>query len=439
MPVRTFEADPSNYAGSVAALRPGDLLRLAPGDYLSGLQLRGLEGAPGSCITIEGPTVGVARFVGRDCCNTVSLGDSAYLVIRGLELDGDGRLGDAVKAESTASYAHHVTLEDLYIHGHGANQQVVGINTKCPAWNWVIRRTTIAGAGTGIYLGDSTGDDEFSAGLIEHNLIRDTAGYNLQIKHQNGRATALGAPASARTVVRHNVFSKAQNGSSGGAARPNVLVGHWPLAGPGADDEYLIYGNFFHQNPNEGLFQGEGNIAFYRNLLVNDFGAAVNIQPHNDVPRAIRLVGNTVVAAGTGLRIAGADPGSVQRQVGNAVFASPALTGGVQSGNVTDVRANAALHLENPFGDVAGADRLDLFPRAGALPGGADGVGELDGRPGGFADFDGLPARGERVGAYDGGGSGPAWRLSLERKTLAVLFVDGFESGDLSAWSAVIE
>ncbi|MEO1084745.1 MAG: hypothetical protein AAFY88_10935, partial [Acidobacteriota bacterium] len=399
VPARILQGDPSTYGALVAALQPGDLLRLASGDYLSGLNLRNLEGAPGACITIEGPTTGVARFVGRDCCNTVSLGDSAYLVVRRLELDGDGRFGDAVKAESTASYAHHITLEDLHIHGHDVNQQVVGINTKCPAWNWVIRRTRIESAGTGIYLGDSNGEDEFSAGLIEHNLIRDTVGYNLQIKHQNGRATALGAPAAARTVVRHNVFSKAQNGSAGGAARPNMLVGHWPLSGPGADDEYLIYGNFFHQNPNEGLFQGEGNIAFYRNLLVNDFGGAVNIQPHNDVPKAIRLVGNTVVAAGTGLRIAGADPGSVQRQVANAVFASPAVTGGVQVGNVSDTRANAPLHLENPFGDVAGVDRLSLFPRAVALAGGTDGVGELDGRPGGFADFDGLPAQGGRVGA----------------------------------------
>ncbi|MEM1181004.1 MAG: hypothetical protein AAGM22_21870 [Acidobacteriota bacterium] len=438
VPLRVLEADPSTYLALLGSLQPGDVLRLAPGDYLDGLNLRGIEGLPGACITVEGPPTGVARFPGRNCCNTVSLGDSAYLVIRRLELEGAGGLGDAVKAESTASYAHHITLEDLYIYGHDVNQQIVGINSKCPAWNWVIRRNTIEDTGTGIYLGDSNGEDEFSAGLIEHNLIRDTIGYNLQIKHQNGRATDLGAPAQAYTVIRHNVFSKAQNGSSGAAARPNVLVGHWPLAGAGASDEYLIYGNFFHQNPTEGLFQGEGNIAFYRNVLVNDAGDAVNIQPHNDVPKSIRVVGNTVVASDTGLRIAGADAGFEQRQVANAVFAATALVGGVQVANVSDSRANADLYLENPFGALAGADRLSVFPRPGALVGGVDGAVELAGLPGGDLDFDALPARGERTGAYDGGAASPGWALALERKALSSLFVDGFESGDLSAWSDIV-
>ena len=435
---RTLDANPTTYLGQLATLQPGDRLRLAAGDYLSGLNLRGIEGAPGACIVIEGPDEGVARFLGRDCCNTVSLGDSSYLVVRGLELDGQGRLGDGVKAESTAAYAHHITLEDLYIHGHGADQQIVGINTKCPAWNWLIRRNVIEGAGTGIYLGDSNGEDEFSEGLIEHNLIVDTIGYSMQIKHQNGRATALGAPANAQTVIRHNVFSKAQNGSTGGSARPNVLVGHWPLSGAGADDLYLIYGNFFHQNPNEGLFQGEGNIAFYRNLLVNDFGDAVNIQPHNDVPKSIRLVGNTVVAAGTGLRVAGADAGFEQRLVGNASFAALPLSGGIQTANVSDSRANAGSYLNRPFGDLSGPDRLDLFPLGGTLGGGASGQGELDGLDGGGLDFDGLPALGNSAGAYDGGAAGAAWLPALEIKPQTLLFADGFESGNTAAWASSV-
>ena len=33
----------------------------------------------------------------------------------------------------------------------------------------------------------------------------------------------------------------------------------------------LIHGNFFHQNPTEALFQAEGNVIFYSNLLLNDF------------------------------------------------------------------------------------------------------------------------------------------------------------------------
>ena len=93
-----------------------------------------------------------------------------------------------MKSERQARYAHHITLENLLIRGHGNNQQTVGISTKCPAWNWVIRGNTIIGAGTGMYLGDSDGSAPFVAGVIERNLIVDTIGYNLQIKHQRRAA-----------------------------------------------------------------------------------------------------------------------------------------------------------------------------------------------------------------------------------------------------------
>ena len=67
----------------------------------------------------------------------------------------------------------------------GGNQQVVGISTNgAPTWNWTIRGNTIIGAGTGMYLGNSDGANPFVAGVIERNVVRDTIGYNLQIKHQ---------------------------------------------------------------------------------------------------------------------------------------------------------------------------------------------------------------------------------------------------------------
>ena len=75
-------------------------------------------------------------------------------------------------------------------------------------------------------------------------------------------------------------------------ARPSLLVGHFPLTGAGRNDVYEIYGNFFWQNPTEALFQGEGNIALYDNVFVNDFGDAVNIQPQLDVPWMIRIFDN---------------------------------------------------------------------------------------------------------------------------------------------------
>ena len=102
------------------------------------------------------------------------------------------------------------------------------------------------------------------------------------------------------TIIRHNVFAK-PNAGLADSARPNVLVGHFPRTGPGVEDTYAIYGNFFYQNRHEALFQGEGNVALYANVFVNDYGDAVRIQPHNDVPRRIVIAYNTVLAKDVGI------------------------------------------------------------------------------------------------------------------------------------------
>jgi len=136
---------------------------------------------------------------------------------------------------------------------------------------WIIRGNVISGAGTGIYLGDSDGHKPFIGGLIEYNIITNSIGYNLQIKHQKEQLAVQEEwpPERKNTIIRHNVFSKAQGGSEDTMARPNVLIGHLPPSGAGANNIYLIYSNLFFDNPNEALFQGEGNIAIYNNIFLN--------------------------------------------------------------------------------------------------------------------------------------------------------------------------
>src|SRR5690606_870631 len=104
------------------------------------------------------------------------------VVIRDLDVDARNLGGDGVNNQGPS---HDITLDGLSIRGVGVSQQVVGISTnRAPAWNWTIRRTVITGAGTGMYLGNSDGANPFVNGLVEHNLIVDTIGYNLQLKHQ---------------------------------------------------------------------------------------------------------------------------------------------------------------------------------------------------------------------------------------------------------------
>jgi hypothetical protein len=410
---RTIDARPADYVGKLSRLMPGDTLELAPGNYLHGLPIHRLNGTSDAPIRIA-PQNGEKRprFIARPGRNTVSIVDSSFVEIVGLELDGAGLQADGVKAEARSRFAHHITVEDLLITGHGADQQIVGISTMCPAWNWVIRRNIIIGAGTGLYLGDSDGSAPFVAGVIEHNLVRDTRGYNLQIKHQRPRPDLPGMPAvPSVTVIRHNVFSKAENASTASLARPNVLVGHFPPAGPGTDDTYLIYGNFFYENPTEALFQGEGNIALYSNVFVNMSGSAIHVQAHKGRPERVDVFGNTVVAREGGILISGANPEKQQRVFRNLVFAGLPIHGGQPIGNVTGELQAAEKVLTKPFsrpGTLSLAPKkLDSAPpsRWPTLP---ERYVDAD------RDFDSAARGTGGAGAYVR--QSAAWLLAMERK-----------------------
>jgi len=414
-------ANPSNYLTLLRSLRAGDTLVLAPGNYdhpsdVPGLPLFGLHGTPAQPIVITGPDSGApAVLLGRSTHNTVRLADASHIVLRNFEIDGRNLGGAGIAAQGLA---HNITIENLRIRGVGNDQQTVGISTVgSTVWHWTIRRNVIEGAGTGIYFGNSDGRSPFIGGIVEHNLIRDTIGYNMQIKHQLPRPTNLaGMPtAPQKTIIRHNVFTKSAANSAGGSlARPNLLVGHFPTSGPGADDLYEIYGNFFYQNATSALFQGEGNIAFYGNLMVNDFGSALTIQPHNDVPRFVRVFGNTVVARDTGIRVTGGAASSTQRVFGNAVFAATPVSAANASDNSTGTYADAVAHLVDPRG-APGA--IDLYPRPGMLVGAASWyAAELSSFSDAAVDFNGAPRAWTRRGAYSGEGSNPGWRPAIERK-----------------------
>lgn len=408
-----YQGNPSNYRGLVSQLRPGDVLQLAAGTYNDQLPITGLNGTAGAPIAIRGPQTGApALFRASDCCNTVQFNNASYVEVSYLTLDGTGTNG-AFGVDSRNA-THHITVSDLVILNYGADQQNCGISTKGPAWNWIVRRNRIVGAGTGMYFGSSDGSFPFVAGLIENNVVLDTLGYSLQVKQQNPRPTNIGMPTgTSRTIIRNNVFSKSSNSSGGSLARPNVLVGHLPLSGPGQDDVYDIYGNFFYENPSEALFQGEGNIGLYNNLFVSSTGSAVNIVPHNAVPRAVTVFQNTVVAAGRGIYVTGGSSGYVQRIVGNAVFASPAISGPNQSGNIVAPYGSAHLYVNEPF---AGIGALDLYPLPNMLTGAGIDASALTAYTDWNRDFNGTARNQTFRGAYSGAGTNPGWRLALAIK-----------------------
>jgi hypothetical protein len=408
-----FTANPSTYLSLINQLTKDSVLHLEPGTYADGLPVIDMHGEPGQPIVITGPSEGEpAVFVGHPCCNTVQIKDSSYVVISNLRIDGSNISG--IDAVNGRGITHNITISGLTIVGHAPDQGTIGISTKGPAWDWLIKDNYILEAGTGMYLGNSDGEQPFVRGIIEHNVIVDTIGYNVEIKHQNPRPTGIGMPQGInKTIIRHNVFSKLHNASAGNMARPNLLVGHAPDTGDGNNDFYEIYGNFLYQNPSEALFQGEGNIAFYNNILLNDFGPAVNIAPHNGVPKNIDVFFNTVVSSGYGIRIQGGSADYEQQAIGNAVFAAIAITAPVSNSNIYDTYQAASDYISAPFDPIG---TLDLYPIVGTLKEGEIDMFLFRAYTDSSLDFNGSDRQGNFHGAYSGEGSNAGWKLSLTTK-----------------------
>lgn len=383
-----------------------------------GLPIFNLNGTPSAPITITGPASGpMPVLLGRSTHNTVRLSNASHIVVRRLEINGRDRGGAGVAVQGPCN---HITIEDCHFHGFGGNQQIVAISTTGqPTWGWIVRRNLIVGAGTGMYFGNSNGDSAFVNGLIEYNVVRDTIGYCMQVKHQTAWGTVpAGMPTGkTTTIIRHNVFAKSGNSSTGDSARPNLLVGDSPSSGPGSSNDFAIYGNFFHENPTEALFQGEGSIAFYGNLMVTS-GAALRVQTHNGAVRNVRIFHNTVVAGGAGVSVSGGAAGTTQRVFGNAVFAggtavSVSSSGGSAGDNVTDTHANAAGYLASPLSAIPS---LDLYPKAPMLKGSALDMSSVSTFPDWNRDFNGAVYDSSYRGAYSGEGTNPGWLLAIAHK-----------------------
>jgi len=141
---KVISGNPNTYRNLLGNLRAGDILLLKAGVYKRGLPISSRHGQPGNPIVITGPETGKpAIFQGsrEQAWNTVQINKSSYITIR-------HRLGvPYIDAVNSGGITHHITLEHLEIVGHGAHQLTVGIATRGPAWDWVIRPRASVGLG----------------------------------------------------------------------------------------------------------------------------------------------------------------------------------------------------------------------------------------------------------------------------------------------------
>jgi len=147
--------------------------------------------------------------------------------------------------------------------------------------------------------------------------------------------------------------------------------------------------------------------------MVSSTGSAVNVQPHNGSVRAIRVFGNTMVAAGSGVSITGGSAAYTQQVMGNAVFAATPISAIGATANITDSFANAANYLNSPSGALG---QLDLFPKPGALRGTAIDVAGVASFSGSGLDFNGRARDWSLRGAYSGEGANPGWLPRIDVK-----------------------
>jgi len=419
----TLTADPSNYRVSLRKLKPGDTLRLAPGTY-SQLHVVRLNGTSDAWITITGPPSGPPAIIaGEPGSNTVEIVNSSYVALENQRIDSRGipsAFGISA-AGHEENLTHHIRIEGNTLVGQNNGQQTDAISTKTPTWGWIIRYNRIIAAGTGLYLGESDGTQPFVAGLIEHNLIQDTIGYNMQIKDQVDIPDIPGMPTGpTTTIIRNNVFIK--NDQPSMYDRTNLLVGSFPMTGAGSLNMYEIYGNYFLHNHREALFQGSGRVTLHDNVFVDGpyQYPAVVLRKQNYPLQIAYVYNNTVYTSGRGIYF-GSRATVDDAVVGNLVFGLTPISGMImrQLNNLTDSLENAARYVNAPSFNPG---KMDLLPLPGKCQGVPIDLSLFQTDTDYTLDFNGTPkteARDAIVfrGAYAGAGSNPGWKLQPDVKT----------------------
>ncbi len=411
-------AGPSNYRKVLQTLSAGDTLRLEAGIYNTGLPVTNCVGRADAWITIEGPPEGEAEIRQSAEANCIELRQCSFLALKRLKILGGGPTGipglfgiSAMGGQKNS--VHHILIEDCIIRDWNTSQQAVGISTKTPTWGWTIRRNQIINCGTGLYLGNSDGNEPFIQGVIEHNLVQNPIGYCMEIKYQNPRPTLEQMPtATGSTIIRHNVFIKNDAPSPDGE-RPNVLVGGFPATGPGSSDLYEIYGNFFLHNSRESLLHASGRVSIHDNVFAGCPSAeyaAINLRDHDLPLKLAHVYNNTIVAAARGIRVAKA-PAETHAITGNVVFAEHPLA---LHSSVTQVSENiigpmsaAAEHLIQPDTKKTGAN---FQPIPGRCEGDPLNLALFAEQIDYELDFNGaLKANKRHRGAYAGTSAKTAW------------------------------
>jgi hypothetical protein len=428
----TYEVSPgADLQSSVDALAPGDELVLHGGTYVLSsrfsIQAVGTPTRPIVVRAMDGETPVVQYVDGSQ--NVINVENAAHLVLRGLTLTG-GSHGIRISA------SNFVTVEKCHVHDVGD----VGISANVPGSDYRGLRLLgneidhTGGTAEGMYLGCNSDvcrihDSRIAGNHIHHtNGPGVTQGDGIEIKEGSYANTV------ADNVIHDTGYPCIITYSAVGHGGPNVL------------ERNLLWACGDH------AIQAAADAVIRNNLILGAVNDGIRDQPHQaGAPANLVIEHNTVLdAAHNALRVSGI-VGSIviannalYAPNGYAIWLDGATGGAIVAGNVgdgatmnvaggLDGAGDAALDLADA--DYGGAPPEDLFPVDGSrlVAAGSAAYPLAD-------DFNGTP----RAGTHDAGayrwqsGGNPGWPLQAGFKPAVDLFADGFEGGNVAAWSAVV-
>ena len=281
----TDVATADQLTAALGAAKPGDLIRLAAGDYAGHFTLAS-AGTAGAPITLCGPRTAVLDG-GDENGYTLHLDHADHARVAGLTVRG-GQKGVMVDASS------HVVVDGIAVSEVGEE----AVHLRRGSSDNVVRRSVIRATGLrtkkfgeGIYVGSAKSNwctysdcepDRSDRNVLEGNDIAETTAESVDIKEGTTGGT-----------VRGNTFSGA--GMSAADAWVNVKGNEWQ-----------IVGNVGADAPEDGfqthrILDGWGarNTFVDNRATVNGPGYGINITKDEDDNHV--ACSNTAVAAGKGL------------------------------------------------------------------------------------------------------------------------------------------
>lgn len=428
----TTEIGPSdNLQAAVNSLQPGDELVLRGGTYnlpsRFSIQLTATTASP---ILIRAKTGQIPIIVYPNTSqNVVNVESSAHVTLRGLEVTG-GSHGIRI------SDSDFITIEECHIH----HTNDVALSANVPGSSYeglVLRRNHIHDTdhtGEGMYLGCNYDACRMFDSMIEGNYIHHTDGPT--VSQGDGIEIKEG---SYNNIIRDNVIHDTHY--------PCILtystVGN---GGPNIIERNLLW------NCGDHAIQSAADAQIRNNIILGAAQDGIRNQPHQSgVPSNLEITHNTVLAPANSAVRSSNIAGSVVI-ANNALFAQSGdairvsgdtsqlmVEGNAGSGGMTGVSTgfddSGDIALDLVAASYSGVLPQDVFPTVGSVLVGAANPAYL--AP---DDFNGLPRSRELdAGAYLwAAGGNPGWTLAEDFKVLASIFLEDFESGDLSNWSSLV-